>query len=58
MFLHIIGHYFQVIKSSIPYGVLSMVAEIGGYVGLFLGISIQQLAGVPYYAARRIANDI
>ena len=35
-----------------------MVAEIGGYVGLFLGISIQQIAGVPYHLAREIAKDI
>ena len=43
---------FQLIRSSIPYDFLSMIAEMGGYVGLFLGISLQQVAGLPYKLAR------
>ena len=39
-------------KSSIPYDFLSMIAEMGGYVGLFLGISLQQLARIPYRIAK------
>ena len=35
-------------KSLIPYDFLSMIAEMGGYVGLFLGISVQQVARIPY----------
>ena len=45
-------HIFQLIRSSIPYDFLSMIAEMGGYVGLFLGISLQQVAGLPYKLAR------
>ena len=37
----------QVTTSSIPYGFLEMLAEVGGYVGLFLGVSIQQLVAMP-----------
>ena len=48
---------FQVLKSSIPDGFLSMEAEIGGYVGLFLGISVNQIGGLPYLAARRITYN-
>ena len=40
-----------------PYGFLSMVAEIGGYVGLFLGISVNKVGGLPYHVARRIVNN-
>ena len=35
----------QVTKSHYTYSELSMIAEIGGYVGLFLGISVNQ---IPY----------
>ena len=34
---------FEVTTSSIPYQFLVMVAEIGGYVGLILGVSVQQV---------------
>ncbi|XP_023349378.1 uncharacterized protein LOC111718108 [Eurytemora carolleeae] len=37
----------KVTRSSIPYGFLEMLAEVGGYVGLFLGVSIQQLVAMP-----------
>ena len=42
--IHVI---MQVTTSSIPYGFLEMLAEVGGYVGLFLGVSIQQLVAMP-----------
>ena len=45
-------HIVKVVKSSIPYDFLSMIAEMGGYVGLFLGISLQQLARIPYRIAK------
>ena len=48
---------FKVIRSSIPYGLLSLVAEIGGYVGLFLGISINQFGALPYNTAQRFTDD-
>ena len=35
----------QVTKSHYIYSELSLIAEIGGYVGLFLGISVNQM---PY----------
>ena len=35
----------QVTKSHSTYSELSLIAEIGGYVGLFLGISVNQ---IPY----------
>lgn len=36
----------NVLKSDYTYGVLSLVAEIGGYVGLFLGFSVLQVSGL------------
>ena len=38
-------HLIQVTKSHYAYSELSLIAEIGGYVGLFLGISVNQ---IPY----------
>ena len=35
--------YFKETKAYHVYGRLSLIAEIGGYVGLFLGISINQI---------------
>ena len=35
--------YIQVFESYYTYDGLSMVAEIGGYVGLFLGVSVNQV---------------
>ena len=31
------------------YSILSMIAEVGGYVGLFLGVSVYQLTELPHY---------
>ena len=33
----------KVTEAKLLYSVLSMIAEIGGYVGLFLGVSINQI---------------
>merc|ERR1712142_135202 len=42
-------HTVTSINSSIPYGFLSMVAEIGGYVGLFLGVSFLNLLDLVHF---------
>ena len=36
----------QVIEAYYLYSSLSMIAEVGGYVGLFLGISVNQVSGL------------
>lgn len=54
------GIYFAdvvtVIESQYSYDGLSLLAEIGGYVGLFLGVSILQLAEMVKYLAAKL-ND-
>ena len=45
--------FLQVTRSRILYNELSLVAEVGGYVGLFLGVSILQLGDVLEWATRR-----
>ena len=35
--------YIKVVHSFFLYSFLSVVAEIGGYVGLFLGVSVNQI---------------
>ena len=35
--------FIKVSKSSWAYGMLELIAEVGGYVGLFLGVSVNQL---------------
>ena len=35
--------YVKVMKSKLAYGGLELLAEVGGYVGLFLGVSVNQL---------------
>lgn len=44
----------MVISSFYVYDGLSMVAEIGGYVGLFMGLSFYQLSGVAAHIFNRI----
>ena len=39
-------HDIKVSKSYWSYSGLSLLAEVGGYVGLFLGISVQQVSNV------------
>ena len=34
----------QVFEAQYLYSILSMIAEVGGYVGLFLGISVNQVS--------------
>ena len=36
--------YVKVSKTKAAYSFLSFIAEVGGYVGLFLGISINQIS--------------
>ena len=44
----------KVIESQFLYSELSMVAEIGGYVGLFLGFSIYQITDLMDYVFQKI----
>ena len=37
----------KVFEAYYTYNELSLIAEIGGYVGLFLGWSVQQLFDIP-----------
>ena len=36
----------KVVKSYYAYSGLSLIAEIGGYIGLFLGVSINQITNL------------
>ena len=36
----------KVSRSRVTYGLLELLAEVGGYVGLFLGVSINQMSSV------------
>lgn len=49
-----------VFKSQYSYSTLSLVAEIGGYVGLFLGVSVLQITDIITYLFRKCcpASDI
>ena len=38
--------YIQVTESSVSYKALELLAEVGGYVGLFLGISIVHIGEI------------
>ena len=38
------------------YSILSMIAEVGGYVGLFLGVSVYQLTEFSHYVFRLYAK--
>ena len=40
----------QVVSTRISYDFLMLLAEVGGYVGLFLGVSILQLIDTIKYA--------
>ena len=50
--------YFQrkvkVVKSYYAYSGLSLIAEIGGYIGLFLGISINQITYLTSFIQERV----
>ena len=45
--------YIQVIEAYHLYSALSMIAEVGGYVGLFLGISVNQVSGLVNFVLDR-----
>lgn len=45
-----------VITSQFTYSGLSLVAEIGGYVGLFLGVSINQISSVINYIILKVVQ--
>ncbi len=47
-------HFDQVRKTVLEYPFLSMVAEIGGYVGLLLGVALVDVGLVLERAAARI----
>ena len=46
--------YVKVFERSYTYSPLSLVAEVGGYVGLFLGISINQVTHLLDFLLRMI----
>lgn len=43
----------KVVKSDYSYPSLTMIGEIGGYVGLFLGVSILQVTEIVNYFCRK-----
>ena len=48
----------KVTQSHYLYSGLSMVAEIGGYVGLFLGVSINQISDIfKYLVGKLVAKN-
>ena len=38
------------------YSILSLIAEVGGYVGLFLGVSVNQLSTLYQYVIKRFTK--
>ena len=46
------GNRVKVMKSEYSYPFISFVAEAGGYVGLFLGVSIQELGSLVMYVSK------
>ena len=59
MFSNITIYFPQVIqetKTQYTYSGLSLIAEIGGYVGLFLGISINQITNLLEFLVLRIRS--
>ena len=44
----------KVVKSYYSYSGLSLIAEIGGYFGLFLGVSINQITYVASFVQERV----
>ena len=38
--------HIKVVEAYHLYSLLSMIAEVGGYVGLFLGISVNQISAL------------
>ena len=48
----------KVVKSYYAYSSLSLIAEIGGYFGLFLGVSINQITYLTSFAQERVQKYI
>ena len=46
--------YIRVSSSSYSYTLLELLAEVGGYVGLFLGVSINQISDLLTILATKI----
>ena len=46
----------KVVKSYYAYSGLSLIAEIGGYIGLFLGVSINQIPHLTSFVQERVHN--
>ena len=44
----------KVVKSYYAYSGLSLIAEIGGYIGLFLGVSINQITYLTSFVQERV----
>ena len=44
----------KVVKSYYAYSGLSLIAEIGGYIGLFLGVSFNQITHLTTFVQERI----
>ena len=38
--------YIKVTEAFYLYSTLTLIAEVGGYVGLFLGVSVNQVSGL------------
>ena len=48
----------KVVRSYYAYSSLSLIAEIGGYFGLFLGVSINQITYLTSFAQERVQKYI
>lgn len=46
----------QVTESYYSYPFISLVAEFGGYIGLFLGVAVIQLGDISSNAAKKLAK--
>ena len=50
--------FIKVSRSRVAYGLLELLAEVGGYVGLFLGVSINQIVSLSKSLFTRLQNMI
>ena len=50
--------FIKVSRSRVAYGWLELLAEVGGYVGLFLGVSINQISSLSKSFFTRVKNII
>lgn len=49
---------FNVFKRSASFGVVSLLSNVGGLLGLFLGISVMSVVEVFYYFVIRFVNNL